>query len=90
MRILIVNFGDSLGGASVAASRLQNCLTENDIDSKFLVFNKKTNISGSYTINRFLSKFINFLAKLEDKLIELFYTNKSTNRFSLSLLSNRK
>ena len=38
MRILIVNFGDSLGGASVAASRLQNCLTENE--SKIQLRNK--------------------------------------------------
>lgn len=90
MRILIVNFGDSLGGASVAASRLQNCLTENDIDSKFLVLNKKANIFGTYTINRIFSKFIFFLAKLENKLIKQFYPNKSTNRFSLSLLNNRK
>ena len=90
MKILIINFSDSAGGASIAANRLHDCLIKNNVDSKFLVLDKKTNISGSYTINRFLSKFIYFFAKLENKLIELFYTNKSTNRFSLSLLSNRK
>lgn len=90
MKILILNFGDFKGGASIAANRLHESLIKNNIDSKLLVLDKKTNNLNTFTINLFSFKLSSFFSKVEDKLIKIVYPNKTTNRFSSSLLSNNK
>ena len=53
MKILILNFSDSSGGASIAANRLHESLIKNNIDSKLLVLDKKTNNLNTFIINTF-------------------------------------
>ena len=86
MKILIVNLGDSNGGASIAANRLQECLMNEGVDSKLLVLNKKNKNQNILTVNTFFSKSVVFFSKLETKLVSLFYPKKTTNRFSASLI----
>ena len=90
MKILIVNFSDSAGGASIAANRLHDCLIKNNVDSKFLVLDKKTNNPNIFAVNLFLSKLIVFFGRFENRLIRVFYSKKTTSRFSSSILSIRK
>ena len=87
MKILIVGFSDSAGGAAIAANRLNDCLNQKNIDTKFLVLDKRLNIPTIVGVNSYVSRLIVLFSRVESRLIKLFYYRKSSNRFSASLLT---
>ena len=87
MKILIVGFSDSAGGAAIAANRLNDCLNQNNIDTKFLVLDKRLNTPTIVGVNSYVSRLIVLFSRVESRLIKFFYFRKSSNRFSASLIT---
>lgn len=95
MKILHLNFYDIEGGAATAMYRLHTLLIKNDINSKVLVFSKKTNNSEIIETANIFEKFKNkFKRKLSFNLTKFqkIYSKSthSLNIFNSGLLKNIK
>ena len=83
MKILHVNYSDSIGGASIATMRIHQNLLKKKIESKLLVLDKNINDKNIFGPNKSFEKIYN-----DFKISLTRYLNRkvtlSTNRGSLS------
>jgi glycosyltransferase involved in cell wall biosynthesis len=89
MKVVVVNFSETKGGAAKAARRLHLALLNNNIDSTFLTQFKETN---DITVIGNTSKLCVIKAKLAVKSEELAvkkYKNKSVTPFSASFTGSK-
>jgi glycosyltransferase involved in cell wall biosynthesis len=87
LKILLLNYTDTGGGASIAAERLLTALRQNDINAELGVIIKKTNNNAVIQIDKFSSKCFcccSIIKKIFNKVLsvkKLIYINyfKTTN-----------
>ena len=54
MKIVHINFSDSIGGAAIAVKRTHELLLREGIDSHLLVIENKENLSNTYSVDNTL------------------------------------
>ena len=86
MRIVHINFSDSIGGAAIAVKRTHELLLREGVDSHLLVVENKVNFSNTYSIDNTLLGTIKIKIKkvLSRQLKYIFKTdNKNTHSFNI-------
>jgi glycosyltransferase involved in cell wall biosynthesis len=86
MKILTVNYSDSVGGAARAALRLHLSLKNYKIESLMLVQSKHLNDASIISPNAYINKLLVRLRNRADKTIFNFFGSKDENLFSPCLL----
>lgn len=90
MKVLIVSYSDTHGGAAKAAHRLHQSLLGSNVDSQMLVLGKKTK---DYTILAPETNLEKLAAYFKPRLEQLFinrkYKNKSPALFSSAIVSSK-
>ena len=85
MKILQVNYSDTVGGAALAVNNLHNYLIKNKIDSKMLVVDKNINDKNIIGPKNKLEKFsFNFRSRLIKYLVRKIYYSPIKNSYSLN------
>lgn len=87
MKILHINYSESIGGAATAANRLHKALLKNGVDSKMLVCEKKSNDNTVIGPDTKLEKSINLVRPMLDQVPIKFYKSKSKTMFSTAWLT---
>ncbi|EAS65236.1 Glycosyl transferase, group 1 [Photobacterium angustum S14] len=93
MKVLLVNYSDSDGGAARASFRLLKALQKIGVDVQLLVVDKKTNNKGVVEIGGIGSRvLIKFISRLENFLSRVLFDNNQfiTLNFINSYIVNRK
>jgi len=84
MKIVHINFSDSIGGAAIAVKRTHELLLREGIDSHLLVIENKENLSNTYSVDNTL--FTTFKIKIKKVLSrQLKYIFKTDNKNTHSL-----
>ncbi|MDB4324991.1 glycosyltransferase [Flavobacteriaceae bacterium] len=88
MKIIHLNYNDSIGGAAKASSRIHKELLTFGIDSKFLTIDKYTQDIAVYAPINWLEKSMCIIIRKFNKLfLFLFYRNRKNAKFSVNLIS---
>ena len=84
MKIVHINFSDSIGGAAIAVKRTHELLLREGIDSHLLVIENKENLSNTHSVDNTL--FATFKIKIKKALSrQLKYIFKTDNKNTHSL-----
>ena len=87
MKVLLVNSFDKKGGASIAAMRLHQSLSKEDIENQFLVQFKSSDNQGVLSETNFFIIFLNRILSKLDALIGRILL-KDVNNYSAAFLSS--
>jgi glycosyltransferase involved in cell wall biosynthesis len=82
MRVLHVNYSETVGGAAIAANRLHKALTANGIDSRMLVSQKSSQDDKVIGPANSMSKGVNILRPYLDRIPLRNYPDKSQTLYS--------
>lgn len=86
MKVLLINTADTGGGAAIACKRLMEAHAGNGLEVNMLVMNKKSTLEDVHAYsNKGISKKLNFLRFVYERLCFLPHEKDKSIRFSFSL-----
>jgi len=71
MKILHVNYSDTVGGAAIGANRLHRALMKNSVNSEMLVIERSSNEQNIYGPEKSLEQLISSSKKIFSRLLNV-------------------
>ena len=88
MKIVHVNFSDSIGGVAIAVKRIHNTLLENNVNSILVVSEQNDHNSNIFSINKTSETIKNTIKSSISRQLKYIFKTENKNTHSLNIISS--
>lgn len=88
MKIVQVNFSDSIGGVAIAVKRIHNTLLENNVNSILVVSEQNDHNSNIFSINKTSETIKNTIKPSISRQLKYIFKTENKNTHSLNIISS--